>query len=119
MIFILLLYAITTLVNTLIPIEKKISKTTLRKGIIAGALLSFGILFIQLTIFEVFLCRGFGVCLFEQDIRIQFISISLIYVITFFISLKFKFIPEAREKSELKIQLALKALESQKEMLLY
>jgi len=116
MIFILLLYAITTLVNTLIPIEKKISKTTLRKGIIAGALLSFGILFIQLTIFEVFLCRGFGVCLFEQDIRIQFISISLIYVITFFISLKFKFIPEAREKSELKIQLALKALESQKYM---
>ena len=115
-VIILLLYAITILVNMIVPVEKKISKGIIRKAIIVGALLSYGVSFIQLTIFEAFLCRGFGVCLFDQDIRIQFISMSLIYFITFFISLKFKFIPEIREKSETKIQLTLESLKSEEYM---
>jgi len=112
-IIVLLLYSLTYLINRTIPIEKRIAKEILKKGILAGILVSYGVWFIQLTVFEAFLCRGFGICLFQQDIRIQFVSMALIYFIVFFLSLKLKLLPESAKESEKRIQLTSKSLISQ------
>ncbi|MFW9950876.1 MAG: ABC transporter ATP-binding protein [Candidatus Thorarchaeota archaeon] len=113
---VLILYTLTMAIFLVIPIEKRIPKEILRKATLAGILLSYGVSFIELTIFEAFLCRGFGVCLFEQDVRIQFTMMTIVYFTTFFFSLRFKFIPEVKEKSEIRTQMAVKKLKSQEDI---
>jgi peptide/nickel transport system ATP-binding protein len=99
---------ITNLINRMIPIDKRIPKTPLKYSEFTGGLISFGLWSIQLIIIELYMKRLFGVVLYNQDIRVLIGVISGIYVLTFFIALKKKFIPIAKRKSNLKLQKALK-----------
>ena len=94
---------ITTLINKIRPIEKRIPTQVLKYSMFTGGLISFGIWSIQLIIFELYLKRLAGIDLFEQDIRVLIIVITVIYTITFFSILKAKFLPEASEKSMRKV----------------
>ena len=98
---------ITMLINKLLPIEKRIPKTPLKYSMFSGGLISFGIWSIQLIIVELFLKRLFGIVVYNQDIRVLIGVISGIYILTFLIALKKKFIPMAKQKSNLKLQRAL------------
>ncbi|MFX1315757.1 MAG: ABC transporter ATP-binding protein [Promethearchaeota archaeon] len=99
---------ITTLINKIRPIEKRIPTQVLKYSMFTGGLISFGIWSLQLIIFELYLKRLAGIDLFEQDIRVLIIVVSLLYSAIFLISLKKIFMPKAKEKSELEIELALK-----------
>jgi len=104
---------ITIIINTTRPIEKRIPKEILKYSMFTGGLISFGIWSIQLIIFELYLNRLFGIMLFEQDIRILFGVVSGIYGSIFYLSLKKRFMPNAEEKSMLKVQQALEIVEKQ------
>lgn len=105
---------ITTLINKIRPIEKRIPKQVLKYSMFTGGLISFGIWSIQLIIFELYLKRLAGIDLFEQDIRVLIIVVSLLYSTIFFLSLKKIFMPKAKEKSKLEIELALKLVSEAK-----
>ena len=105
--------SITILINKLRPIEKRIPKKPFKYSMFSGGLISFGIWSIQLIIFELYLNRLFGVITFKQDIRILIGVVSGIYGFIFYISLKKKFMPNAKEKSKLKLQTALELVEEQ------
>ncbi|MFW9874973.1 MAG: ABC transporter ATP-binding protein [Candidatus Thorarchaeota archaeon] len=103
---------ITILINRVRSIEKRIPKDILNYSMFSGGLVAFGIWSLQLIIFELYLKRLFGIELFEQDIRILYGVVSVVYVIVFYISYKKIFLPGAMEKSKLKLQ---KAFEYEKE----
>ena len=96
------------IINKIIPIEKRIPKEVLSNSVLVGGIISFGAWSIQLIIVELYLSRLFGLLikskyygleLYEQDIRVLAITVTVIFVISFFVSLKLKFLPEASEKS--------------------
>ncbi|MFX1376716.1 MAG: ABC transporter ATP-binding protein [Promethearchaeota archaeon] len=101
---------ITITINKTRSIENRIPKNILKYSMFCGGLISFGIWSIQLIIFELYLKRLFNIILFEQDIRILFIVVSGIYGSTFYIFLKFKFMPHAKEKSKLKLERAIEII---------
>jgi peptide/nickel transport system ATP-binding protein len=105
---------ITTLINEIRPIEKRIPTQVLKYSMFTGGLISFGIWSIQLIIFELYLKRLAGIDLFEQDIRILIIGVGVIYSAIFFLSMKKLFMPKAKEKSKLEIELALKLVSKAK-----
>jgi oligopeptide/dipeptide ABC transporter ATP-binding protein len=74
---------------------------------ITGAMLASVVWSIQLFTFEIYLNRFFGINLIEQDIRILFGVVSLVYFTVFYVSLKYKFLPDATRASEVKIKKAL------------
>jgi peptide/nickel transport system ATP-binding protein len=104
---------ITMLINRMLPIEKRIPKTTLKYSMFSGGLVSFGIWAIQLIIVELYLKRLFGIVIYNQDIRVLIGIISGIYILIFFVALKKKFIPLAKRKSNLKLQRVLELVEEQ------
>jgi len=83
--------------------EKKLPKTILRHAEVSGIIIASVVWSIQLFVFEIYLNRFFGIAIFEQDIRILFGTVSLIYFIVAYLSLKYKFLPDAMEKSQEKI----------------
>ena len=97
----------TILINKALSNEKRIPKEVLRYSMITAGIIAFGIWSIQLIIFELYLSRLLGLVLFQQDIRILIIVVTSIYIISFFISKKFIFMPRAAEKSTQKLQTAL------------
>ncbi len=99
--------SLTILINKIIPIEKQLSKEVLHNSVIAGSLISFSAWSLQLIIVELYLTRFFGLNLYIQDIRILIAVVTVIYLFSFYISLKLKFRPEASKKSMTEIQLAL------------
>jgi peptide/nickel transport system ATP-binding protein len=105
---------ITTLINKIRPIEKRIPTQVLKYSMFTGGFISFGIWSIQLIIFELYLKRLAGIDLFEQDIRVLIIVVSLLYSAIFFLSLKKIFMPKAKEKSKLEIELAFKLVSEAK-----
>ena len=105
---------ITTLINKIRPIEKRIPTQVLKYSMFTGGLISFGIWSIQLIIFELYLKRLAGIDLFEQDIRILIIVVSVLYSAIFFLSMKKIFMPKTKEKSKLEIELALKLVSKAK-----
>jgi len=97
----------TYLIQKTRSIDKRLPKDILKKSMIVGFIIAFGIWSIQLFIFEIYLKRLFGINLFEQDIRVLFGVVSGIYIATFFASLKLKFLPAATKESQMKVQRAL------------
>jgi len=97
----------TYLIQKTRSIDKRLPKEILKKSMIVGFIIAFGIWSIQLFIFEIYLKRLFGINLFEQDIRVLFGVVSGIYIATFFASLKLKFLPAATKESQMKVQRAL------------
>lgn len=104
---------ITLLVNKILPIEKQIPKTPLKYSMFAGGLISFGVWSIQLVIVELYLSRLFHITLYDQDLRILIGVVSGVYGFIFYISLKKKFMPIAKEKSRVKVQKAIEIMEEQ------
>jgi len=94
---------ITKLINRVLPIEKRLPQNVLNNSLLVGGILSFSAWSSQLIIVELYLTRFFGLNLYNQDIRILIIIISIIYVITFYLSYKLKFGPEAAERSLMEI----------------
>ena len=104
---------ITIVINSALPIEKRISKEILRYAMFSGGLVAFGIWSIQLIIFELYLNRWLGIMLFKQDIRILFGVVGVIYASVFYISLKKVFQPKAEEKGKLRVQRAIEIVEAE------
>ncbi len=98
---------ITYIINITKSNEKKLPKELLRNSMITGAMLASVVWSIQLFTFEIYLNRFFGINLIEQDIRILFGVVSLVYFTVFYVSLKYKFLPDATRASEVKIKKAL------------
>ena len=88
------------LVNTMRPKEKKLPKTIIKNAELTAIIIAFSVWTIQLFVFEIYLKRFFGINLFEQDIRVLFGVVSSIYFITFYVSLKYKFLPSALKESQ-------------------
>lgn len=106
--------AITYLINRSLPIEKRLSSEELNNSMIVAGIVSFSVWSIQLIIFELYLMRYYKLTLYKQDIRILTIVITIIYTLSFFISLKLKFGPDVASKSIKEIQLAEKLLADKK-----
>ncbi|MFX1530558.1 MAG: ABC transporter ATP-binding protein [Promethearchaeota archaeon] len=104
---------VTNIINRIRSIEKRIPKHILKYSMFTGGLISFGIWSIQLIIVELYLNKLFGLMLYEQDIRVLFGVVSAIYGSIFYLSLKKKFMPTAKEKSKLKLQKALEIVGEQ------
>jgi peptide/nickel transport system ATP-binding protein/oligopeptide transport system ATP-binding protein len=82
--------------------KKKPPKMVVKKAIILSAVIAFGIWSIQLIVVELYLSRYFGLDLYEQDIRILFAIVSIIYFACFYLSTRFMFLPkERRDKQKL------------------
>jgi len=105
---------LTYLINKFIPIDKRIQQEVLKKGMILGSIIAFGIWSIQLIVVELYLKR-LTIVSVEQDIRILILVVSGIYTISFLVLLKSKFLPEAVEKSNRKIDIALKKMDTNKD----
>jgi oligopeptide/dipeptide ABC transporter ATP-binding protein len=95
------------------PSKKKPPKIVVKKAIIVSSLIAFGIWSIQLIIVELFLSRYIGLDLYEQDIRVLFAVVSLIYGVCFFISIRFIFLPKDRREKMKLIQEFIKEEESE------
>ena len=91
--------SIVIIINKIIPIEKRLPKEVLHDSMLVGGINSFGAWSIQLVLIELYLSRLFGLTLYDQDIRMLGITVTVIFVISFLVSLKLKFLPEASEKS--------------------
>lgn len=98
---------ITIIFNKTRSIKKRFTKEVLKYSYFTSGLLSYGIWSLQLIIFELYLKRVFGLVLFEQDIRITFGVLAILYTLFFYISLKKRFLPKAQEKGKLKLQSAI------------
>lgn len=101
---IVILSGIFFLINTFLNKEKKIPKNTLRRVIIFSGLISFGIWAIQLFIVEIYLKRLFGVILYDQDIRILILIVSIIYITSVYFLLKYVFFSKMKEKQNEKLK---------------
>jgi oligopeptide/dipeptide ABC transporter ATP-binding protein len=100
---ILIITTLTYLINKIIPVERRLPKEVLFKSMVVGGLSSFAIWAIQLILVELYLSRLFGIDLYSQDIRVMIFVVSSIYIASFILSLKLKFLPESIKKSEKKI----------------
>jgi oligopeptide/dipeptide ABC transporter ATP-binding protein len=94
----------TSLINRTLSNENRIEKKILRSSMYGGGFVAFGVWFIQLVIFEVYLNKWLGFEVIKQDIRVLVIVIVGIYIIVFFNLLKGKLLPEASEKSAKKVK---------------
>jgi len=101
---VVILSGIFFLINTLLNKEKKIPKNTLIRVLILSGLISFGIWSIQLFIVEIYLKRLFGVILYDQDIRILILVVSIIYITSFYLLLKYVFFSKMKEKQHKKLK---------------
>ena len=108
---------ITIIINMAKSNEKKLPKQLLRNSMVAGAIIAFIVWSIQLFIFEIYLKRFLGINLIAQDIRLLFGVVSLIYFVVFYVSLKYKFLPDATIASEVKIKKALDLMKSEQGVL--
>ncbi len=97
--------------------DKRIPKQLLRNSMVTGALIASIVWSIQLFIFEIYLKRFFGIDLIEQDIRLLFGVVSLVYFILIYVSLKYKFIPDATKASKVKIKDAIDLAKSEQVVL--
>jgi len=84
--------------------KKKPPKIVVKKAIILSAVIAFGIWSIQLIIVELYLSRYFGIDLYEQDIRVLFAIVSIIYFACFYLSIRFMFLPKDRRDKQKLIQ---------------
>ncbi|MFW9878239.1 MAG: ABC transporter ATP-binding protein [Candidatus Thorarchaeota archaeon] len=98
--------AIAYSINRSLPIRKRLSREELNNSLTVAGIVSFSVWSIQLIIVELYLVRYFSLTLYKQDIRILATVIAIIFILSFFISLKLKFGPEVALKSMKEIELA-------------
>ena len=91
---------ISKIIIKFISSKKKPPKIAVKKAIILSAVIAFGIWSIQLIIVELYLSRYFGIDLYEQDIRILFAIVSIIYFACFYLSIRFMFLPKDRRDKQ-------------------
>ena len=103
---------ITSLINRLRSRDKKLSKEVLKNSKVIGVIIAVSVWSIQMFIFEIYLKRLLGIVLIEQDIRILFGVVSFIYFMVFYVSLKYKFIPNALSESEQRLDQALNLMKT-------
>ena len=103
-IFVLIYIMGTSLINMTLSNEKRISKKALKSSMYGAGILAFGCWFIQLVIFEIYINKGLGIELFQQDIRVLIIVIFGLYITFFFNLLKSRILPEMSEKSSKKVE---------------
>jgi len=104
LLMVIILSGIFYLINTFLNKEKKVPKNTLKRVIIFSGLISFGVWSIQLFIVEIYLKRLFGITLYDQDIRILILVVSIIYITSAFLLLKYVFFPKMKEKQYEKLK---------------
>jgi oligopeptide/dipeptide ABC transporter ATP-binding protein len=103
--FVVLIEAlIAKLINRTLSVEKRLSQEVINKGLLVGGILSFSVWSFQLIIIELYLRRFFGIDLYNQDIRILIITVSIINFISFYLSVKFKFGQEGSRRNIQEIQ---------------
>ncbi|MCK4285647.1 MAG: ABC transporter ATP-binding protein, partial [Candidatus Lokiarchaeota archaeon] len=95
---------VTSLINRSLSDEKRIEKKILRSSMYGGAIITFGLWFIQLLIFEVYINKWLGFQIIIQDIRVLFIVVVGLYITIFFNLLRSKLLPEVSEKSSERVQ---------------
>ena len=94
--------ALTIIIIKFLSSKRKPPKIVVRKATILSSVIAFGIWSIQLIVVELYLSRYFGLDLYEQDIRILFAVVSIIYFVCFYASIHFVFLPkDRREKNKL------------------
>jgi len=103
---------ITSLINRLRSRDKKLSKEVLKNSKVIGVIIAVSVWSIKMFIFEIYLKRLLGIVLIEQDIRILFGVVSFIYFMVFYVSLKYKFIPNALSESEQRLDQALNLMKT-------
>jgi len=91
---------ISKIIIRFIPTKKKPPKMVAKKAMILSAVIAFGLWSIQLIVVELYLSRYFGIDLYEQDIRILFAIVSLIYFACFYLSTRFMFLPKDRRDKQ-------------------
>ena len=95
---------ITRLVISIISIDKRPPKNALKSSTLAAAISAFVLWSFQLLIFEIILSRVLKITLFEQDIRVLAIGVSLLYFLSLYGFLRFKYLPKAMEADKGLIQ---------------
>ena len=94
----------TSIINRTLSNEKRIAKRVLRSAMYGGAFFSFGLWFIQLVIFEVYINKWLGFQVIMQDLRVLITVVVGLYIIIFFNLLKSKLLPEESEKSSKRVK---------------
>ncbi|MHA1496968.1 MAG: ABC transporter ATP-binding protein [Promethearchaeota archaeon] len=94
--------------------EKRLPKQLLRNSMVTGAIIASIVWSIQLFIFEIYLKRLLGINLMEQDIRLLFGVVSLVFFLVFYVSLKYKFLPDATKASKMKVNKTLDLIKTEK-----
>ena len=92
--------ALTIIIIKFLSSKKKPPKIVVKKAYIVSSVIAFGIWSIQLIVVELFLSRYFGLDLYEQDIRILFAIVSIIYFVCFYLSTRFMFLPKDRQEKK-------------------
>jgi len=95
---------LTKIIIKFLPSKKTPPKIVVRKATIVSLVTAFGIWSIQLIIVELYLPRLFGIVLYQQDIRVLFAVVSIIYFVCFYLSIRFMFLPKDREDKKKKMQ---------------
>ena len=102
--FVIIDVVLTKIIIKLLPSKKTPPKIVVRKATIISLVTAFGIWSIQLIIVELYLPRLFGIVLYQQDIRVLFAVVSIIYFACFYLSIRFIFLPKDREDKKKKMQ---------------
>jgi peptide/nickel transport system ATP-binding protein len=96
--FALLIFkGLTILINALLPQKLRPAKDVADSSMTFGSFVAFGVWSLQAFIFEIYLSRLFEITLFEQDIRILAVVVGIIYIISYFMSMKYIYLPKAIE----------------------
>ena len=102
--FVIIDVVLTKIIIKFLPSKKTPPKIVVRKATIISLVTAFGIWSIQLIIVELYLPRLFGIVLYQQDIRVLFAVVSIIYIVCFYLSIRFIFLPKDREDKKKKMQ---------------
>jgi len=95
---------ITRIINMALPLKKKPPKIATRKATIMSSVIAFGIWSIQLIIVEIYLSRLLGITLYDQDIRVLFAVVSIVYFVCYFVLLYILFLPKQKKQKKGLIQ---------------
>ena len=91
---------ILKIIIAILPSSKKPPKLVIKKATILSSVFAFGIWAIQLIAVELYLSRLFGITLYEQDIRVLFLVIAVLFFTSFFISIYLIFLPKERKEKK-------------------
>jgi hypothetical protein len=72
---VLICIILTSIINRTLSNEKRIEKKILRSSMYGGGFIAFGLWFIQLVIFEIYIHKWLGFQIIIQDIRVLFVVV--------------------------------------------